>query len=53
MMQNPELHIPDYGPDTEDYYNTMLNIGAEQTDEESDNRSISDMFRSSKQRPAN
>lgn len=53
MMQNPELHIPDYGPDTKDYYNTMLNIGAEQTDEESDNRSISDMFRSSKQRPAN
>jgi hypothetical protein len=47
MKQNPELYIPDYGPDTEDYYNSVLNIGVVQDDEESD-MSISDRFRSTR-----
>jgi hypothetical protein len=47
MKRQPETYIPDYNKDTKDWYNTLLNIGGEDTDEEDDNVSVSAKFRSS------
>lgn len=44
MKMNPELYIPDY-IDNAEWYDSVLKIG-EPIDEEDDNRSISDKFRS-------
>ena len=47
MKRQPETYIPDYGPKTAEWYNTILNIGGEATDEEDDITSVSAKFRSS------
>jgi len=47
MKRQPETYIPDYGPKTAVWYNTILNIGGEVTDEEDDITSVSAKFRSS------
>jgi hypothetical protein len=48
MKMSPETYIPDYGPDTEDYYKKLLQIGEETNEtEDPDNLTVSDMFRSS------
>lgn len=47
MKRQPETYIPDYNKKTKDWYNTLLNIGGEDTDEEDDNVSVSAKFRSS------
>ena len=44
MKMNPSLYIPDY-TGNEEWYDSVLKIG-EPIDEEDDNRSISDKFRS-------
>jgi hypothetical protein len=44
MKMNPELYIPDY-IDNAEWYDSVLKIG-EPIDEEDDNRSVSDKFRS-------
>jgi hypothetical protein len=49
MKRQPEIYIPDYNKDTRDWYNTILNIGGEDTDEEDDIISVSAKFRSTKQ----
>ena len=49
MKRQPEIYIPDYNKDTQDWYNTILNIGGEDTDEEDDIISVSAKFRSTKQ----
>ena len=47
MRRQPEVYIPDYNKDTKDWYDTILNIGAEETDEEDTNISVITKFRSS------
>jgi len=47
MRKNPELYIPTYEED-KDFYNTLLGIGYEVQTDDSDNRSISERFRTSK-----
>ena len=47
MKRQPETYIPDYNEETKDWYNTVLNIGGEATDEEDDITSVSAKFRSS------
>ena len=47
MKRQPETYIPDYNKETKDWYNTVLNIGGEATDEEDDITSVSAKFRSS------
>jgi hypothetical protein len=47
MKRQPETYIPDYNKETKDWYNTLLNIGGEETDEEDDITSVSAKFRSS------
>jgi hypothetical protein len=49
MKRQPEIYIPDYNKNTQDWYNTILNIGGEDTDEEDDIISVSAKFRSTKQ----
>lgn len=49
MKRQPDVYIPDYNKDTQDWYNTILNIGGEDTDEEDDIISVSAKFRSTKQ----
>lgn len=49
MKRQPEIYIPDYNEDTKEWYNTLLNIGGEDTDEEDDTISVSAKFRSAKQ----
>jgi len=49
MKRQPDVYIPDYNEDTQDWYNTILNIGGEDTDEEDDIISVSAKFRSTKQ----
>jgi hypothetical protein len=49
MKRQPEIYIPDYNEDTKEWYNTLLNIGGEDTDEEDDTISVSAKFRSTKQ----
>jgi len=49
MKRQPKIYIPDYNKDTQDWYNTILNIGGEDTDEEDDIISVSAKFRSTKQ----
>lgn len=49
MKRQPEIYIPDYNKDTMEWYNTLLNIGGEDTDEEDDTVSVSAKFRSTKQ----
>ena len=48
MKRQPEVYIPDYKDNTE-WYNTILNIGGEDIDEEDDIISVSAKFRSTKQ----
>lgn len=47
MRKNPSLYIPTYEED-KDFYNTLLGIGNEIQTDDSDTRSISERFRSSK-----
>ena len=47
MKRQPEVYIPDYSKKTKDWYNTVLNIGGEETDEEDTIISVSAKFRSS------
>lgn len=47
MRKNPELYIPTYEED-KDFYNTLLGIGYEVQTDDSDTRSISERFRTSK-----
>jgi hypothetical protein len=47
MKRQPETYIPDYNKKTKDWYNTVLNIGGEDTDEEDTTVSIIAKFRSS------
>ena len=47
MKRQPEVYIPDYSKKTKDWYNTVLNIGGEDTDEEDTIISVSAKFRSS------
>jgi len=47
MRKNPELYIPTY-EDDKDFYNTLLGIGNEIQTDDSDTRSISERFRTSK-----
>lgn len=47
MRRQPEVYIPDYNKDTKYWYDTILNIGAEETDEEDTNISVIAKFRSS------
>ena len=47
MKRQPETYIPDYNKKTKDWYNTVLNIGGEDTDEEDTIISVSTKFRSS------
>jgi len=47
MKRQPETYIPDYSKKTKDWYNNVLNIGGEDTDEEDTIISISAKFRSS------
>jgi len=47
MRKNPQLYIPEYEDDKE-FYNTLLGIGYEVQTDDSDNRSISERFRTSK-----
>jgi len=47
MKRQPETYIPDYNKKTKDWYNTILNIGGEDTDEEDTIISVSAKFRSS------
>lgn len=49
IKQNPNLYIPDYKGNQE-YYNGILQIGEVSENVEEDNSSISDKFRSTKQR---
>lgn len=49
MKRQPDVYIPDYNKDTQDWYNTILNIGGETVDEEDDIISVSAKFRSTKQ----
>jgi hypothetical protein len=49
IKQNPELYIPDY-KESRDYYDGILQIGKVSKDVEEDYISISNKFRSSKQR---
>ena len=49
MKRQPEIYIPDYNKDTKEWYNTLLNIGGEDTDEEDDTISVSAKFRSTQQ----
>jgi hypothetical protein len=49
MKRQPEIYIPDYNEDTKEWYNTLLNIGGEDTDEEDDTISVSAKFRSTQQ----
>ena len=49
MKRQPDVYIPDYNEDTQDWYNTILNIGGEDTDEEDDIISVSAKLRSTKQ----
>jgi hypothetical protein len=45
MKRQPEIYIPDYNKDTEEWYNIILNIGEEDTDEEDTTTSIIAKFR--------
>lgn len=47
MKRQPETYIPDYSKKTKDWYNNVLNIGGEDTDEEDTIISVSAKFRSS------
>jgi len=47
MKRQPDTYIPDYNKKTKDWYNTVLNIGGEDTDEEDTIISVSAKFRSS------
>lgn len=48
MKMQPELYIPDYSNKTKDWYNSMLGIGIENDEEDTeDSESVSDKFRSS------
>lgn len=47
MKRQPEVYIPDYNKDTKEWYDTLLNIGVEETDEEDTNTSVIAKFRSS------
>lgn len=48
MKMQPELYIPDYSNKTKDWYNSMLGIGIENDEENTeDSESVSDKFRSS------
>ena len=47
MKRQPETYIPDYNKKTKDWYNNVLNIGGEDTDEEDTTISVSAKFRSS------
>ena len=49
MKRQPEIYIPDYNENTKEWYNTLLNIGGEDTDEEDDTISVSAKFRSTQQ----
>lgn len=46
IKQNPELHIPDY-KDQREFYDKILGVGDDATNEEADSRSISDRYRTS------
>ena len=46
IKQNPELHIPDY-KDQREFYDKILGVGDDATNEETDSRSISDRYRTS------
>lgn len=49
MKSQPETYIPDYGPETKDWYNQILQIGVSTNEEDSDDSiSISDRFRSNR-----
>jgi len=45
MKRQPESYIPDYNKDTKEWYNIILNIGEEDTDEEDTTTSIIAKFR--------
>lgn len=45
MKRQPEIYIPDYNRDTKEWYNIILNIGEEDTDEEDTTTSIIAKFR--------
>jgi hypothetical protein len=45
MKRQPEIYIPDYNKDTKEWYNIILNIGEEDTDEEDTTTSIIAKFR--------
>ena len=45
MKRQPEIYIPDYNKDTKEWYNIILNIGEEDTDEEDTTISIIAKFR--------
>jgi hypothetical protein len=45
MKRQPEVYIPDYNKDTKEWYNIILNIGEEDTDEEDTTTSIIAKFR--------
>lgn len=47
MKRQPEVYIPDYGPKTKDWYNTILKIGEPLDDDKEDTSSISAKFRPS------
>lgn len=47
MKRQPEVYIPDYGPKTKDWYNTILKIGEPLDDDKEDTTSISAKFRPS------
>lgn len=47
MKMRPEVYIPDY-EGNEEWYNQILSIGEENEEVAEDDRSVSDMFRTSK-----
>jgi hypothetical protein len=47
MKMQPKVHIPDY-EGNEEWYNQILSIGEENEEVAEDDRSVSDMFRTSK-----
>lgn len=48
MKMQPETYIPDYNKSTQDWYNTILNIGEESSEEQSEDIiSVTNKFRSS------
>lgn len=47
MKRQPEVYIPDYGPKTKDWYNTILKIGEPLDEDKEDITSMSAKFRPS------